>query len=58
MSFKDLIKSFYYRQLKQRIAFTHRKIDALVYKLYGLGEEDIKLWKEMVETIRVITLQH
>ena len=30
-------------QLKQRIAFTHKKIDALVYELYGLSEEEIKI---------------
>jgi hypothetical protein len=31
------------QQLKQRIAFTDKKIDALVYELYGLSEEEIKL---------------
>ncbi len=30
-------------QLKQRIAFTDKKIDALVYELYGLSEEEIKI---------------
>ena len=30
-------------QLKQRIAFTDKKIDALVYELYGLSEEEVKI---------------
>jgi len=30
-------------QLKQRIAFTDKKIDALVYALYGLSEEEVKI---------------
>lgn len=30
-------------QLQQRIAFTDKKIDALVYELYGLTEEEIKI---------------
>jgi hypothetical protein len=30
-------------QLKQRIAFTGKKIDALVYELYGLSEEEVKI---------------
>ena len=29
--------------LKQRIAFTDKKIDALVYELYGLSEEEVKI---------------
>jgi len=29
-------------QLKQRIAFTDKKIDALIYELYGLSEEKVK----------------
>ena len=27
----------------QRIAFTDKKIDALVYELYGLSEEEVKI---------------
>ena len=30
-------------QLKQRIAFTDKKIDTLVYELYGLSEEEVKI---------------
>lgn len=30
-------------QLKQRIAFTDKKIDALAYELYGLTEEEVKI---------------
>jgi len=30
-------------QLKQRITYTDKKIDALVYELYGLTEEEIKV---------------
>ena len=30
-------------QLKQRIAFTDKKIDALIYELYDLSEEEIKI---------------
>jgi hypothetical protein len=30
-------------QLKQRIAFIDKKIDALVYELYGLSEEEVKI---------------
>jgi hypothetical protein len=30
-------------QLKQHIAFTDKKNDALVYELYGLSEEEIKI---------------
>ena len=30
-------------QLKQRIAFTDKKIDALVYELYGLSEVEMKI---------------
>ena len=33
-------------QLKQRIAFIDKKIDALVYELYGLTEEEIKIVEE------------
>jgi len=29
-------------QLKQRIAFTDKKIDVLIYELYGLSEEKVK----------------
>jgi len=29
-------------QLKQRIAFTDKQIDALIYELYGLREEKVK----------------
>jgi hypothetical protein len=30
-------------QLKQRITFTDKKIDTLVYELYGLSEEEVKI---------------
>ena len=30
-------------RLKQRITYTDKKIDALVYELYGLTEEEIKI---------------
>jgi hypothetical protein len=30
-------------QLKQRISYTDKKIDKLVYELYGLTEEEIKV---------------
>jgi hypothetical protein len=30
-------------QLKQRITFTDKKIDVLVYELYGLSEEEVKI---------------
>lgn len=30
-------------QIKQRITYTDKKIDALVYELYGLTEEEIKI---------------
>ena len=33
-------------QLKQRIAFTNKKIDALVYELCGLSEKEIKIVEE------------
>jgi hypothetical protein len=33
-------------QLKQRIALTDKKIDALVYTLYGLSEEEVKIVEE------------
>ena len=38
-SFQD----FFPKHLKQRIAFTDKKIDALVYELYGLSEEEVKV---------------
>jgi methyl coenzyme M reductase subunit D len=30
-------------QLKNRIEYTNKKIDELIYKLYGLTEEEIKI---------------
>jgi DNA-binding transcriptional regulator GbsR (MarR family) len=30
-------------QIKQRITYTDKKIDSLVYELYGLTEEEIKV---------------
>jgi hypothetical protein len=40
--------------LKQRIAFTDKKIEALVYELYGLSEEEIKIVEGKVsETLKV-----
>lgn len=30
-------------QIKQRISYTDKKIDALVYELYGLTDEEIKV---------------
>jgi hypothetical protein len=33
-------------QLKQRIAFTDKKIDAHVYALYELSEEEVKIVEE------------
>jgi hypothetical protein len=43
VSFKTSLIPYQQEQLKQRIAFTDKKIDALVYALYGLSEEEISV---------------